>query len=211
VSGVVHEDTRLVVRERLLSAASAVYGEHGWIGATTYRIAAAAGVHEVTLFRQFGSKQALLSASLRCALQDVVVPMPLNANDPFHALTTWCRKQMLSLRLVRHVVRRCALETESEDDFPARLAVAFFRGIAEQVLAYTDRLVAAGWLGDKREARVRAAMLTASICSDALWRDDMPTLFPDPLSTVPRRYAEAFLGNAARPRRARLGIVRIEG
>jgi AcrR family transcriptional regulator len=54
----------MVSRERILDAAARVYSKHGFRGATTRLIAAEAGVNEVTLFRTFGSKGALLEAVL---------------------------------------------------------------------------------------------------------------------------------------------------
>jgi AcrR family transcriptional regulator len=52
------EDTR----QRILRAATQLFAEAGYAQATTRLIAEAAGVNEVTLFRQFGSKKALLMA-----------------------------------------------------------------------------------------------------------------------------------------------------
>jgi AcrR family transcriptional regulator len=49
-------------RSRIIEAAARIYAAHGYRGATTRRIAEEAGVNEVTLFRQFGSKSALLDA-----------------------------------------------------------------------------------------------------------------------------------------------------
>ena len=57
-------DRILVSRERILEAAARVYAMHGFRGATTRLIANEAGVNEVTLFRSFGSKGALLEAVL---------------------------------------------------------------------------------------------------------------------------------------------------
>ena len=54
----------MISRERILEAAGRVYSKHGFRGATTRLIAAEAGVNEVTLFRTFGSKGALLEAVL---------------------------------------------------------------------------------------------------------------------------------------------------
>ena len=57
----------MTVRDELLGAAARVYAEAGYRGATTRRIALAAGVNEITLFRHFGSKDALLREALaRC-------------------------------------------------------------------------------------------------------------------------------------------------
>lgn len=53
---------RTISDNQILEAALAVIVEHGYAGATTRQIAAAAGINEVTLFRRFGSKQKLLLA-----------------------------------------------------------------------------------------------------------------------------------------------------
>src|SRR5512137_2444025 len=52
------EDTR----QRILRAATQLFTETGYAQATTRLIAEAAGVNEVTLFRHFGNKKALLMA-----------------------------------------------------------------------------------------------------------------------------------------------------
>jgi len=49
-------------RKRILDAAEATFAEAGWVGSTTQQIARAAGVNEVTLFRHFGTKEALFGA-----------------------------------------------------------------------------------------------------------------------------------------------------
>src|SRR5262249_25627016 len=50
-------------------AARALIGERGWRGVTTRELAERAGVNEVTLFRQFGSKGHLLEVAVGEALQ----------------------------------------------------------------------------------------------------------------------------------------------
>jgi AcrR family transcriptional regulator len=59
-------------RARLLRAGLALLAERGYRGATTREIARRAGVNEVTLFRHFGGKDALL----RAALQQLSPPVP---------------------------------------------------------------------------------------------------------------------------------------
>lgn len=54
--------THTISDEQILRAALAVIVQRGYVGATTRHIAAAAGINEVTLFRRFGCKQALLRA-----------------------------------------------------------------------------------------------------------------------------------------------------
>ena len=52
-------------RQRIMDAAVRLFSERGFDGATTRAIAALAGVNEVTLFRQYGSKKSLFQAMLR--------------------------------------------------------------------------------------------------------------------------------------------------
>lgn len=55
---------RNVSDSQILDAALDVMAAHGYVGATTRQIAAAAGINEVTLFRRFGSKQNLLNIAV---------------------------------------------------------------------------------------------------------------------------------------------------
>src|SRR5277367_2846451 len=48
----------------MFDAALKVLAERGYAGATTRRIAEAAGVNEVTLFRRFGDKRQLILAAI---------------------------------------------------------------------------------------------------------------------------------------------------
>jgi AcrR family transcriptional regulator len=48
-------------RERILDAGLRTFAEKGFTGATTKEISMKAGVNEVTLFRHFGSKEALFA------------------------------------------------------------------------------------------------------------------------------------------------------
>ena len=50
--------------EGLFDAVVSVFAERGYAAATTQEIAARAGVNEVTLFRRYGTKAALVSAAL---------------------------------------------------------------------------------------------------------------------------------------------------
>lgn len=64
VGDALREDTR----NRLLDAAAAEFGAHGYAGATVTRLAAAAGVSVQTLYLAWGSKRALLRGYMERAL-----------------------------------------------------------------------------------------------------------------------------------------------
>lgn len=60
---------RQIPDERIFAAALETIAARGYAGATTRQIAAAAGINEVTLFRRFGSKAALVQAALRSEIE----------------------------------------------------------------------------------------------------------------------------------------------
>lgn len=180
-------------RARLLAAAVRVYGSVGMHGATTRMLAAEAGVNEITLFRQFGSKRALFIAAVRDALRGVVVRLTEHPTHPERELTAWCAAQMAALARVRPVLRRCAVNGDEDDPVLAGLGRDACLTIAAELRGYARRLEHAGQLSDHSDLWARIAMLCAVVINDALWRADLPNCFPEPAVSAPRRYAAAFL------------------
>lgn len=68
-------DRRSETRELLLQAAATAFAEHGFVGASTDAIAAAAGRTSGALYAHFGSKQGLLAALLDRWEQDTTAAM----------------------------------------------------------------------------------------------------------------------------------------
>src|SRR3954465_12962692 len=92
----------MVSRERILEAAGRVYARHGFRGATTRLIANEAGVNEVTLFRTFGSKSALME----CVLMQSHAAAPDPSLDPTAPdveaeLTNWIDVKLNHIRSIR--------------------------------------------------------------------------------------------------------------
>src|SRR5450631_1601625 len=87
------DSAAMISRARILEAAARVYAKHGFRGATTRLIAIEAGVNEVTLFRTFGSKGALLEAVLGPhQLDHPPQQLPVdNPQDPAAELTEFVR------------------------------------------------------------------------------------------------------------------------
>ena len=78
-------------RSTILNAAVQVFSQHGFRGSTTRRIADAASVNEVTIFRYFGSKDALLQEAIRGSEPSVFSnPLPSDPKNPLDELTQWC-------------------------------------------------------------------------------------------------------------------------
>lgn len=184
----------MINRQKLLDAAIQVFAEHGFRGATTRRIAEAAGVNEVTLFRLFKSKSALINeaaqyhAQLRSAESLPEVP-----RAPRRELAAWAAAQLDFLHASRAVIRKCLAEL---DEHP-QMAACMHHGPVlahAQLRRYAERLSAAHGL-DPRDERVAVAcaMMNGVLFADAMGREYMPELYPRPRRRAAEQYARAFL------------------
>ena len=182
----------MISRERILEAAARVYSKHGFRGATTRLIAAEAGVNEVTLFRTFGSKGALLEAVLEENGTDAeVTVLPDPPVDPERELTEWVNTHLERIRHVRPMLIHAISEYEERPevaDFACRGRV----DVHHQITDYVTRLHELG-LAD-RDADVEAAvtMLISAVMSDAMGRPMAPHTFL-PADEAAHRYVRCFL------------------
>lgn len=178
---------------KILDAAQRVYAEHGFRGATTRRIAEAAGVNEVTLFRIFGSKDALLEEAVRPnATRREVAVLTDDPADPEAELTAWVSAQLDFLRQRRSLIRKTMSEIEERPQFLA--CVREGPECAHRALkGYLDALVARGWIDPSPELPAAIAMLMGAVFGDAMGREMIPENFPRPISSAPRSYARLFL------------------
>jgi AcrR family transcriptional regulator len=182
-------------RELLLEAALKVYAEHGTRGATTRRIAHAAGVNEVTLFRHFGSKEGLLREALCSSPRAVAfldTKLPDVPVDPERELTEFCRHHHQALHSARSIIRKTMGEFEEHPD-ASRAACQLPVAIANALQAYLQRLRAAGLARGDWNPRAASAMLMGTLFNDAMARDCMPERFPYSEREGIRHYVALFL------------------
>jgi AcrR family transcriptional regulator len=186
-------------RSRIIEAAARVYAAHGYRGATTRRIAEEAGVNEVTLFRQFGSKSALLDAMVEECLGMRHVGLPEVPNDPEAELTLWVTAHMRDLVAKRDLLQHVMRDTAEHPDH-ATCATQGPAAAADQLRAYVVQLRRHGWLDTDpvTEATVldvsaAVTMLMAAFFVDAMDRVMMPSLFTTPAAEAPRSYVRVFL------------------
>ena len=182
----------MISRERILEAAARVYSKHGFRGATTRLIAAEAGVNEVTLFRTFGSKGALLEAVLEeNDTGDDVSPLPDPPVDPEQELTAWVATHLERIRHLRPMLIHAISEYEERPevaDFACRGRVDVHRHITE----YVERLHERGLADRDVDVAAAVTMLISSVMSDAMGRPMAPHTFPPPDEAAPR-YVRCFL------------------
>jgi AcrR family transcriptional regulator len=181
------------VREKLLSAALKVFEEAGSRGATTRRIAAEAGVNEITLFRHFGSKASLMSEALACASQGPVeCCLPAEPADPAGELLAFSRGGYQHLRRNAAMIRTAMGEMEQAPD-AARCVAANPARVHEQLKGYLARLQERGLASRDWDPHAASSMLMGSLFSDAMGRDMMPDKYPYSEADAPDHYVSLFL------------------
>src|SRR2546423_15636448 len=104
-------------RDEILAAAAEVFAQHGFRGSTTRRIADAAGVNEITIFRQFGSKEALLREAMKHMTQSVGLnSLPEVPVDPETELSGSSENFIQHLRLRSSIIRKTMSEIEEHPE-----------------------------------------------------------------------------------------------
>jgi AcrR family transcriptional regulator len=192
----------MVSRERIISAAADVYAQHGFRGATTRRIAEAAGVNEITIFRQFGSKEALMhEALMQMSADPAALPLlPEVPVAPESELTAWCEAHLAFLRLNRSMIRKAMSEIEERPEACCS-SVRPNRSAAAELQQYVRALRARGFVADAHDGapadsaleHAARAMLMASLFGDAMGRDVMPDMYPEPATAAAALYVQLFL------------------
>lgn len=181
------------IRHRILAAAARVYAQYGFRGATTRLIAAEAGVNEVTLFRTFGSKAELLQAMLQFKVSaDSAPAIAGDLNDPETKITEWCGSLLEHLRGHAQVIRKTIAEAEERPD-SACAACEGSNSAGASLYLYVERLREAGLADPDSDLRTAVSMFMSAMFGDALYRDVMPDVFPQPVESAPAKYVQTFL------------------
>ena len=181
------------VRDQLLEAAARIYGAAGYRGATTRRIADAAGVNEIALFRHFGSKDALIrEAIVRAGTSDLLELLPEHPRDPARELREWARTHITELRERRALIRTCMGEIAehpgifSSENSPTALA-------ARALSRYLRRLREVGMAKAPFDEVAAAAMLMGALFADAMGRDIMRDIYRNQPDDALDEYIRLFL------------------
>ena len=179
-------------RTQILEAAARIYAEAGFRGATTRRIADEAGVNEVTLFRLFGTKGALIGEAVRAHSRAArAEPLPVVPVDPAAELTTWANDDHAFLLAARGMILTSMAEMHERPECAepnAQHPVESFRDLT----GYVERLATHRFIPSATDAKAAATMLKGSLFADAMGRDLMPEMFP-PLDQAPATYVRLFL------------------
>lgn len=181
------------VREALLKAAVKLFAEHGSRGATTRRIAQEAGVNEVTLFRHFPTKQALLHAALQAfAEQTPYLRLPDTPRDVAAELDVWARDHHKHLYKLRALIRTSMGEFE-ENPEQCKQALCVSTSIANELTDYLTAAQRSSLIAADTVPAAAAAMLMGVLFSDAMGRDPMPERYPYTMRDGITEYLKLFL------------------
>jgi AcrR family transcriptional regulator len=180
-------------RDEILAAAAGVFAQHGFRGSTTRRIADAAGVNEITIFRQFGSKEALLREAMGLMTQSVgLTTLPEVPVDPEDELTAWSESFIQHLRLRSSIIRKTMSEIEERPDM-SECASFVPRQASNDLCLYLTALKRQEKTTESFDPKTAAAMLMGAIFADAMGRDMMPDVYPQPAGKAAEMYTRLLL------------------
>ena len=180
-------------RHEILAAAANVFAQYGFLGSTTRRIAEAAGVNEVTIFRYFGSKEVLLREAMQHDTQSLgITELPAVPIDPETELTAWSQAFMKHLRLRSSMIRKTMSEIEERPEIGLCASHVPTRASAN-LCTYLDTLKRERIATAEFESIGAAAMLMGAIFADAMGRAMMPEVYPQPEGRAAEVYAGLLL------------------
>ena len=179
-------------RNEIIIAACQVFAKLGFRGSTTRRIADAAGVNEVTIFRQFGSKEALIREAMKMTHSVALAPLPDVPVDPERELTSWAESFIQHLRLRSSIIRKTMSEIEERPELSEHASYVPRQASAD-LCHYLAALRRQGRTAEKFEPKTAAAMLMGAIFADAIGRGMMPDIYPQPEEKAAQMYTRLLL------------------
>ena len=175
-------------RRRLLQAARELYTRKGSRGTTTREVAERAGVNETTLFRHFGTKQALLDAMREhfcpiSELRETLAKSDESLEAALRRIGAQIHEQMLRDQdLICMALAEALLDPDSD------VSLRIPRHKRALVTEFLERRVAAGEL--RGEPRAIASVFLGAIFADVLGR----RVWPDDQVPV-ERFIEFLVGS----------------
>lgn len=134
-------------RARLIAAASKVCAERGLQGTTTREIAEEAGVNEVTLFRQFGSKDKLMAAmfaEMGLAQAEALIDAEPDTNDLRQDLRRFARRLNDTLFANEALIRTLIGEAQRQPDSAKKIIYEAVRPMKQRLVDYIRRAQVSG-------------------------------------------------------------------
>jgi AcrR family transcriptional regulator len=169
-------------RERLLEVTARIFAEAGYHGTTTRRIAQEAEINEVTLFRHFKTKEALIQQALSTAGVRNRPTLDPNAADPAEELHRWARAVFHYYYDHRNLIRRLMADMVERPEIAPTFCEDSNQEHA-QLIRYLEKLKQEGAAAPDLHPEAAAGSLLGALFANALWRDYYDQL-PAPDETV---------------------------
>ena len=148
----------------------------------------------MTVFRHFGSKEALLREAIgrQWGGGGCSPPALESAGDPVGELQEWARRMTAGLRQMAPLIRTRLGEFEEHPEIvpprgspPAQASAMLTR--------YLERLRDVGLARADFDPRTAAAMLMAALFADGIVREGLPDMFSDDIDRSIDEYVRIFL------------------
>lgn len=160
--------------QRILAAATSVFARDGLQGATTREIAREAGVHEITLFRHFLTKENLLKAVLQQVLDHqkevLATQPPASPCDLRDGLTRHVALYEGILNQNLPLIRTLIGEIHRHQDHNVEVIRGILLPVREQLLTLLESARRDGLIRDNVELPIAADLLGAMIFTSVLRR-----------------------------------------
>jgi AcrR family transcriptional regulator len=184
--------------EKILDVALEVYAVRGYRGTTTRRIAEAAGVNEVTLYRHFGTKGALIRAAIEAAEARARTRLDFETPDPDAELRRWVRLAFAHFYGARNLICQVMADMVQYPDVAPRVCANTDEEFI-QLDGFIARLIEREILPalGAQLRRSISGMLFGGIFTHAMWRDVIPDV--PPVEEVLEGYVDAFWRAARAP------------
>jgi TetR/AcrR family transcriptional regulator, mexJK operon transcriptional repressor len=193
-------------RQAIIRAATEVFVEHGYLGATTDEVAARASVSKQTLYKHFADKRRLFTEVILDTtvyvvdgLSDAVARRVENAGDVAAALRGLAREWMSSL-LQPDVLRLRRLVVAEADRFPEVAKAWFDRGFGPGVSVLGEalqRLAGRGLLRDLDDPTLAAYQFAGLVMyqpmNQAMFAGTAEIPAADELSRIADSAVEVFM------------------
>ncbi len=137
-------------RNRLIRAAAELFSTLGYARATTRKIAAEAGVSEVTLFRHFGSKKNLFAAVLEeyANTPDMRVALGSQFSGDYHDDMLTLGRHFMRMLIERREAMRMMLCEAGHFEEVSEVLGQMPRGLRDGLATYLRHQIAAGHVRD---------------------------------------------------------------
>ena len=180
--------------ERILTATCQVYAAAGFRGTTTRRIAQEAGVNEITLFRQFGTKEALVKAALSRIHRQTNAVILGEPAEPVSELYAWALSTYRHWYAGRHLICKVMGDLVEHPELAPDICEEPSDNHA-MLSRYLERLRQLRLATGEFYPDAAAGMLLGSVFTHAIWRDHFEKPDLPPPEEVVRQYVLLLLAS----------------